>query len=132
MQRPRWGRGGVISSPIGNLSPKWEPAESHQGLISSSRLPETSPAQSFRPEGTCEPGAGEGGQEPRTREESRALLRAEGGRLPAALSRDPGRDRSGPSPDLRDVATGEAKFVSVIEGKGELWSFLPPGPPVLG
>lgn len=60
------------------------------------------------------------------------MLRAEGGRLPAALSRDPGRDRSGPSPDLCDVATGEAKFVSVIEGKGEFWSFLPPGPPVLG
>ena len=32
-----WGRGGVISSQIGYLSPQWEAAESHQGLITRSR-----------------------------------------------------------------------------------------------
>lgn len=60
-----------------------------------------------------------------TREESAVLL-------PATLSRDPWRDHSGPSPDLRDDATREAKLGSVIEGKGEFWSFLPPGSPGLG
>lgn len=53
-----WGRRGAISSLIGNLSPEWEAAQSHQALISRSRRPERSPAQSFTPKGRSEYEAG--------------------------------------------------------------------------